>query len=323
MKDKGPRMKLVIATEEGDAYFGLLDAISNLEIVRVGSRDELLQEIGDADVLYGRPDAEVLAAAKQLRLVQSQSAGVDFLMNFPELVESDVVLSNTRGAHAPSIAEHAFALLLALTRKIPASLDYQHKHQWRWDGSYREPREIMGSTIGILGYGQIGRAIAQRASGFEVEMLAVDVHPGGGDRFVDAVWPVDKLHDMLAMSDILMVAAPLTRETHHMLGAKEFAAMPKNSIVIAVSRGGIIDEPALAEALASGHVWGAGLDVNEVEPVPADSPFWDMPNVVMSHHLAGSSWQKEKRCVEILVENIRRLQNGAELINVVDKRAGY
>jgi len=323
MKDKGPRMKLVIATEEGDAYFGLLDAISNLEIVRVGSRDELLQEIGDADVLYGRPDAEVLAAAKQLRLVQSQSAGVDFLMNFPELVESDVVLSNTRGAHAPSIAEHAFALLLALTRKIPASLDYQHKHQWRWDGSYREPREIMGSTIGILGYGQIGRAIAQRASGFEVEMLAVDVHPGGGDRFVDAVWPVDKLHDMLAMSDILMVAAPLTRETHHMLGAKEFAAMPKNSIVIAVSRGGIIDEPALAEALASGHMWGAGLDVNEVEPVPADSPFWDMPNVVMSHHLAGSSWQKERRCVEILVENVRRLQDGAELINVVDKRAGY
>ncbi len=323
MKDKGPRMKLVIATEEGDAYFGLLDAISNLEIVRVGSRDELLQEIGDADVLYGRPDAEVLAAATQLRLVQSQSAGVDFLMNFPELVESDVVLSNTRGAHAPSIAEHAFALLLALTRKIPASLDYQHKHQWRWDGSYREPREIMGSTIGILGYGQIGRAIAQRASGFEVEMLAVDVHPGGGDRFVDAVWPVDKLHDMLAMSDILMVAAPLTRETHHMLGAKEFAAMPKNSIVIAVSRGGIIDEPALAEALASGHMWGAGLDVNEVEPVPADSPFWDMPNVVMSHHLAGSSWQKERRCVEILVENVRRLQDGAELINVVDKRAGY
>ncbi|TXG81530.1 MAG: D-2-hydroxyacid dehydrogenase [Thermomicrobiales bacterium] len=279
--------------------------------------------MADADVLYGRPDAEVLAAAKQLKLVQSQSAGVDFLMNFPELVESDVILSNTRGAHAPSIAEHAFALLLALTRKIPASLDYQHKHQWRWDGAYREPREIMGSTIGIVGYGQIGRAIAQRASGFEVQMLAVDVHPGGGDRFVETVWPVDKLHDMLAMTDILMVAAPLTRETHHMLGGKEFAAMPKDSIVIAVSRGGIIDEVALAESLASGHLWGAGLDVNEIEPVTADSPFWDMPNVVMSHHLAGSSWQKERRCVEILVENVHRLQDGAELINVVDKRAGY
>lgn len=316
-------MKLVIATEEGDAYFGLLDGISNLEVVRVGSKDDLLREIADADVLYGRPDAEVLAAAKQLKLVQSQSAGVDFLMNFPELVESDVILSNTRGAHAPSIAEHAFALLLALTRKIPASLDYQHKHQWRWDGAYREPREIMGSTIGIVGYGQIGRAIAQRASGFEVQMLAVDVHPGGGDRFVETVWPVDKLHDMLAMTDILMVAAPLTRETHHMLGGKEFAAMPKDSIVIAVSRGGIIDEVALAESLASGHLWGAGLDVNEIEPVTADSPFWDMPNVVMSHHLAGSSWQKERRCVEILVENVHRLQDGAELINVVDKRAGY
>lgn len=316
-------MKLVIATEEGDGYFGLLDGISNLDVVRVSTPEELIAEIADADILYGRPDAKVLAAAKQLKLVQSQSAGVDFLMNFPELVESDVVLSNTRGAHAPSIAEHAFALLLSLTRKIPASLDYQHKHQWRWENSYREPREIMGSTVGILGYGQIGRAIAQRASGFEVQMLAVDAQAGGGDRFVDTVWPIDRLHDMLQRTDILMVAAPLTRESHHMLGAKEFAAMPKGSIVIAVSRGGIIDEPALIDSLRSGHLWGAGIDVNEVEPVPVDSDFWDMPNVVMSHHLAGSSWQKERRCVEILAENIRRLQEGAEMINVVDKRAGY
>lgn len=316
-------MKLVIATEEGDGYFGLLDGIANLDVVRVGSKEELLKEVGDADILYGRPDAEVLAAAKQLKLVQSQSAGVDFLMNFPEMVECDVALSNTRGAHAPSIAEHAFGLLLSLTRKVPISLDYQRKHQWRWDGAYREPREIMGSTIGILGYGQIGRAIAQRASGFEVQLIAVDMFPGSGDRFVETVWPVDKLPDMLALSDILMVAAPLTRETHHMLSAKEFATMPKGSIVIAVSRGGIIDEPALADALSSGHLWGAGLDVNEIEPVPEDSPFWDMPNVLMSHHLAGSSWQKERRCVEILAENVRRMQDGEDLINVVDKKAGF
>jgi phosphoglycerate dehydrogenase-like enzyme len=316
-------MKLVIATEEGDAYFGLLDAIPDLNVVRVSAHGDLVREIVDADILYGRPDKEVLAAAKQLKLVQSQSAGVDFLMNFPELVESDVILSNTRGAHAPSIAEHAFGLLLSLTRKIPASLDYQHKHQWRWDGAYREPREIMGSTIGIVGYGQIGRAIAQRASGFEVQQLAVDVHPGGGDRFVETVWPADRLHDMLALTDILMVAAPLTKETYHLLGAKEFAVMPPNSIVIAVSRGGIIDEDALAASLKSGHIWGAGLDVNEIEPVGTDSPFWDMPNVVMSHHLAGSSWQKEKRCVEILIENVRRMQDGTELLNVVDKQAGF
>jgi len=320
---KGGGMKLVIATNEGEANYGLLEGIPNLTVVRTNTHDDLVREIVDADVLYGRPDAEVLAAARQLKLVQSQSAGVDFLMHFPELVESDVVLSNTRGAHAPSIAEHAFGLLLSLTRKIPLSLDYQHKHQWRWENSYREPREIMGSTIGILGYGQIGRAIAQRASGFEVTTLAVDLYPGNGDRYVETVWPVDRLHDMLALSDILMVAAPLTRETHHMLGAKEFAAMPKDAIVIAVSRGGIIDEPALIDALKSGRLWGAGIDVNEVEPVPADNPFWDMPNVVMSHHLAGSSWQKEKRCVEILVENIQRLRDGAELINVVDKKAGF
>lgn len=322
-ESKGAWMKLVIATNEGEANYGLLNGIPDLTVVRVDGHDDLVREIADADVLYGRPNAEVLAAAKQLKLVQSQSAGVDFLMHLPELVESDVVLANTRGAHAPSIAEHAFGLLLSLTRKIPLSLEYQHKHQWRWENSYREPREIMGSTVGILGYGQIGRAIAQRASGFEVQLLAVDLYPGKGDRFVETVWPVDRLHDMLALTDILMVAAPLTRETHHMLGAKEFAAMPKNSIVIAVSRGGIIDEPAMIDALNSGHLWGAGIDVNEVEPVPADNPLWDMPNVVISHHLAGSSWQKEKRCVEILIENIRRLQGGEDLINVVDKQAGF
>lgn len=316
-------MKLVISTFEGEANFGLLDEIPNLTVVRIDAHEDLVREIADADVLYGRPDAEVLAAAKQLKLVQSQSAGVDFLMNFPELVESDVVLSNTRGAHAPSIAEHSFGLLLSLTRKIPTCLNYQRDHQWRWDGAYREPREIMGSTIGILGYGQIGRAIAQRASGFGVNLLAVDLFPGKGDDHVAEVWPIDRLHEMLAQTDILMIAAPLTRETHHMIGDAELSAMPDDAIVIAVSRGGVLDEDALLAGLKSGHIWGAGLDVNEIEPVSADNPLWDLPNVVISHHLAGSSWQKERRCVEILVENVKRLQNGDELINIVDKRAGF
>ena len=245
-------MKLVIATEEGDAYFGLLDGIPNLTVVRTSTREDLLNEIVDADIYYGRPDAELLAAAGQLTLIQAQSAGVDFLMNFPELVESDVILSNTRGAHAPSIAEHAFGLLLSLTRKIPVSIDYQRKHQWRWDNAYREPREIMGSTLGIVGYGQIGRAIAQRASGFEVQTLAVDLHPGGGDRFVETVWPIDRLHDMLALTDTLMVAAPLTRETYHMLGAREFEAMPPKSIVKSwLDRRNGPDSPKASRALGS------------------------------------------------------------------------
>ncbi|MEZ4529679.1 MAG: hypothetical protein R2855_01505 [Thermomicrobiales bacterium] len=165
-------MKLVIATEEGDAYFAAGRDLQS-EIVRVDPMSSC-RRIGDADVLCGRPDAEVLAAAKQLRLVQSQSAGVDFLMNFPELVESDVVLSKTRGAHAPSIAEHAFALLLALTRKILASLDYQHKHQWRWTVRIVSLRDHGQSSIGIPGYRQPGGSSAPPASR---SMLAVDVHP--------------------------------------------------------------------------------------------------------------------------------------------------
>ena len=226
-------MKLVIATEEGDAYFGLLDGISNLEVVRVSTPDELLAEIGDADILYGRPDAKMLAAATNLKLVQSQSAGVDFLMNFPELVESDVVLSNTRGAHAPSIAEHAFGFCSHSRERflrrssISASIN----------GAGTMPIASRGRSwaarSAFLAMGRSAGQLRSGASGFEVQMLAVDVNPGGGDRFVDTVWPVDRLHDMLQLTDILMVAAPLTRETHHMLGAKEFAAMPKSSIVIA------------------------------------------------------------------------------------------
>ena len=184
----------------------------------------------------------MLAAAKKLKLVQSQSAGVDFLMNFPELVESDVVLSNTRGAHAPSIAEHAFGLLLVADAqdsglaRLPAqasmALGRCVSRAARDHGEHDRHSWVWADRPGDCAAG----------SGFEVQMLAVDVYPGGGDRFVETVWPVDRLPDMLAMTDILMVAAPLTRETHHMLGAKEFATMPPNSIVIAVSRGGIIDE---------------------------------------------------------------------------------
>jgi phosphoglycerate dehydrogenase-like enzyme len=317
-------VKLVIASDEGEHNFDeLLGSIPDLEYVVASSPAEALSLVADADVYYGRPSDELIAAAPKLRLIQAQSAGVDFVMKMPALQASDVPLANTRGAHAPSIAEHTFALLLALTRGLPTCSGWQQQKYWARGEAYRMPREIMGSTIGIIGYGAIGRAIAQRAVGFGMKVVAVDLHPMMDAPYVDEVWPVSRFHDLLAESDVVAIAAPYTRATHHMFDEAAFAAMKRGSYIVVVSRGGIIDEDALVKALTSGHLAGAGLDVAEAEPLPETSPFWDLPNVILTPHLAGSSTQKERRCVEVLRENILRLQRGEDLVNLVDKQLGF
>jgi phosphoglycerate dehydrogenase-like enzyme len=316
-------MKLVIASPEGEAFFDLVDAVPGVTAVRALTPEEAEREIVDADAIYGWPTAAMLERAKNLKWVQASSAGVDYLMRVPELVETDIVVTNTRGAHAASIAEHAFGLLLALTRAIPMSLKWQGERYWGRKEGYRLPREITGSTMGIVGYGQIGRMVAKRAAGFDMNVLAVDVSPGNGDGIVDNVWPVDRLHEMLSQSDAVVLAAPYTKETRHMIDAAALAAMKPDAFLIAVSRGGIVDEDALSDALEAGHLAGVGIDVCETEPLAAEARLWNFPNVLITPHLAGSSWQKERRCVEILVENLGRFQRGEELRNVVDKRAGY
>lgn len=317
-------MKLVIASDEGAQFFDeLLGSIPGLETVIVSSPAEALAQIADADVYYGRPSDELVAAGKQLRLIQAQSAGVDFVMKMPVLQASDVPLANTRGAHAPSIAEHTFALLLALTRGFPTCVGWQQRKFWGRAEGYRLPREIMGSTIGIVGYGAIGRAIAQRAVGFGMKVVAVDLFPAMDAPYVDEVWPVSRFHDLLAESDVVAIAVPYTKETHHIFDDAAFAAMKPGSYIVAVSRGGIIDETALVAALQSGHLAGAGLDVAEAEPLPESSPLWELPNVILTPHLAGSSTQKERRCAEVLRENILRLERGDELTNLVNKQLGF
>jgi phosphoglycerate dehydrogenase-like enzyme len=317
-------VKLVIASDEGSEYVDeLIRSIPGLDVVIVDALDGALAHVADADVYYGRPSDELVAAAPNLKLIQAQSAGVDFLMKMPVLAASDIPLANTRGAHAPSIAEHTFALMLALTRAIPACTGWQQRKYWARAEGYRLPREIMGSTIGIFGYGQIGRAIAQRAVGFGMKVIAVDTHPQMDAPYLDEVWPISRFHDLLAEADVVAIAAPYTRESHHIFDDAAFAAMKPGSLLVAVSRGGIIDEEALVRALEAGRLAGVGLDVAETEPLSELSALWEHPNVVLTPHLAGSSTQKERRCVEILRENILRLERGDELINLVDKQLGY
>ncbi len=316
-------MKLVIQSIEGEQYYDRLNEIDGLKVVRALTPEEAAREIVDADIMFGWPTAEMIASAPSLKWVQFPSAGADRLMQVPELVESDIIVTNTRGAHAPSIAEHVFGLLLSMTRAIPLCVGWQKDHIWNRQDGYRLPREIRGSTMGIVGYGNIGRAVARRAHGFEMRVLAVDAVEGPGDDYVEEVWAVTDLREMLAQSDVVVIAAPYTRETRHLMSTDAFAAMKDDAYLIAISRGGIVDEAALVETLKRGKLAGVGFDVAEVEPLDPSSELWDFDNVLITPHLAGSSWQKEERCVQILIENIGRFQRGEELLNVVNKRLGY
>ncbi len=322
-------MKVMLASIEGEAYFDLIDElgevqIPGLEVVRAGTPAEVEAGIGDVEVLYGFPGAGAIAKAERLRWIQSPGAGVDWVARVPGLVENDgIVVTNTRGAHAPSIAEHVFGLLLALTRGVPQSLAWQRDRHWGRDESYRTLREIKGSTMGILGFGAIGRAIARRAQAFEMSVIALDAHAVEAGPELDEVLTGDRLPELLAGSDVVVVTVPYSGATHHLLDAERLGMMRKDAYLIAISRGGIVEEGALAALLTSGQLAGAGLDVTETEPLPADSPLWDVPNLILTPHVAGASGPKERRCVEIFRENLTRYAAGDELVNVVDKRRGY
>lgn len=318
-------MKVVVASPEGEAYFHLLDetGIDGLEVLRFARPGDVGDAIVDADVFYGFPTGDLLERAKALRLIQSSSAGVDWVARVPGLADSPVTVANTRGAHAPSIAEHVFALLLGLTRDIPQMLEWKRERHWGRVEAYRTLREVKDSTMGIVGYGAIGQAIARRAAAFEMRVIAVDVNPGPGDGVAQEVWPNDRLPDLLGQSDVVVVAVPYTPETHHLIDAAALARMRDDGYLIVISRGGIIEETALAAALTEGRIAGAGIDVTEVEPLTDDSPLWAAPNLIITPHVAGASGPKERRCVEILRENLIRLHNGDPLVNVVDKHRGY
>jgi phosphoglycerate dehydrogenase-like enzyme len=324
-REQAMNVKVVLTQTEGAPHFALLEdlEVEGLRIVQVATPEELATEIRDADVLYGFPTGDLLRAAKSLRWIQSPSAGVNYLQDLPELVESDIVLTNTRGAHGPSIGEHTFALLFALTRHIPESIQAQRDHYWARPELYRTSREMRGSTMGIIGYGAIGRGVAQRARGFDMEVLTVDPHPEPGAPFVDETWGMERLPDLLEQSEVVVVAAPLTAESYHLIDADALTHMKPDAYLIVVSRGGIVDEDALVDALLEGRLAGAGIDVTEVEPLPPDSRLWDAPNIVITPHTAGDSSEKERRCVEILRENLVRFTQGETLLNMVDKRRGY
>jgi phosphoglycerate dehydrogenase-like enzyme len=284
----------------------------------------------DADALAAAPEVEVIlghfrpevcAAAPKLRWIQSFSTGMDKFL-FPEIVERDEVqISNVAGLYASQGGEHAWALLLALTRQIPLAVQNKEKRLWASDAVV----EIAGMTLGIIGMGGFGVEMAKRAQGYDMTVISIDPVRTEKPPFVHELRPTstETLHDLLRRSDIVMTACPLTKETYHLISTKELEIMKPTAYLINVTRGGIIDEPALVEALKSGQIAGAGLDVTEKEPLAADSPLWDAPNLIITPHRAGASQHRPRKIFEFFLQNLTHYLNGERPVNIIDKRKGY
>jgi len=278
------------------------------------------EEIVDTDMLFGRVPPEIYVLNKRLRYYHSIGAGVDAIL-IQELVESDVILASEKGEVGIHLAEHAMALLLALTRGIHTAIrktDYTQREPIR-----REQWELYDKTMGIVGFGGTGRAVAQRAHGFGMRLLAVDIEDVPPAHGVAAIWKPDRMSELLGASDVVVICLPLTKATHHLFSRDLFRQMRRTAILINVTRGGIVYGDDLVKALDEGLLWGAGLDVTDPEPLPLNHPLWTHPRVIVTPHTAGGSPRRCERVVVTFCENLRRMKTGEPLLALIDKRKGY
>jgi phosphoglycerate dehydrogenase-like enzyme len=296
-----------------------------VEFLAPADRPEADRLLPEADVVLGwavRP--ENFDRAGQLKWIQITAAGVGSLL-FPALIDSPVVVTNGRGLHAVAMAEHTIAVLFGFARRLHLARDAQRERVWAQEALLRGPgfMKLEGTRLGLVGLGSVGAEIAVRARALGLEVVAVRRRPSADPAPADAQWGVEALDELLATSDWVVLAAPLTEETRGLIGARELARMRPGAVLVNLGRGGLVDEAALVEALRSGRLGGAALDVVEHEPLPVDSPLWDLPGVILTPHVSGLGPRYWERAMDLFAENLRRYLADQPLLNTVDKRAGY
>ena len=313
---------LIIGSWDQDRLAEVRKTFPQVEFTAASDQDKILREIPDAEVVYGGITREAFLAAKKLKWIQNTGAGVEKLARISEIAESDVIVTNTRGAHAATIAEHTFGLLISLTRNLRQTFQAQRDHNW--GVQFDNPMVgLTGLTLGMVGLGNIGRAIAKRGHAFDMNVIAIDAHEVPKPDFVTELRLSDGLDDLLQRSDVVAVTTPHTPNTAGLLGEQQLRLMKPSSYLLVVSRGGIVDEDALARMLNEGKLAGAGLDVTATEPLPEDSPLWDTPNLLITPHCSGRSAFTSASALAIFHENLRRYLADEPLTNLVDLKLGY
>jgi phosphoglycerate dehydrogenase-like enzyme len=296
------------------------------QFIQLQNYDRVPEEIADTDVFIGwslRPPQFV--AGKKLLWIHSPAAAVHQLM-FPELIQSNVIVTNSTGIHGPVVAEHAIAVLLALAKRLPQAMQYQGKKFWSQDQLWHEhprPREVSDATVVVIGMGSIGREFTTRAKALGMKVLAIRENPGKGTDGADAVFSPAQLDDILPQADYVLLCTPVTPATTSIINAARLAKMKPDSYLINVGRGPLVDEAALLQALRDRRIAGAALDVFNEEPLPAESPFWSLDNLLITPHTAAVTERLWDRHYKLIAENLRRFLVGKPLLNEVDKTRGY
>ena len=304
----------------------VVEAFSDIEFVRLTSAERVRDEIVDADVLMAwRVNEEAFRSARKLKWIHTGMAGLTWIL-IPPVIDSDVIVSNSKGVHPPIMGEHAMALILAFSRRLHDCMDFQRKAVWARAeiyGCVPSFEGLGGKTLGVLGFGAIGCEVARRARSFDMRVIGFKRDASRASDRADVLYAPDELDDHLSEIDYLVIAAPLTDETEHMIGAPQFERMKPTSVLINLARGEIVDQDALITALENDQIAGAGLDVFVPDPLPDGHPLFTTKNLILTPHVSGTSPEMWRRITDMFIDNIGRFREGRELINQVDKKKGY
>ena len=322
-------MKLLVTVPwDAKQFLRIKQTFPDVEFLTALNEADVLQVVGETEVVFGDLTRKAFLEASKLRWIQCHGAGVNNLVAIPELIKSDVLVTNTKGAHAPTIAEHFFGTLISLTRQLPELYVAQRRKEWTnwstWEEKVgRRPIGLVGLTLGIIGLGNIGKAIAERACAFQMKIIAVDINELPRPQYVSELWKIDHLSQLLEQSDVVAVTIPGTPQTNGLLNKEMLSFMKPTAYLGVVSRGGIVDEDAVAHMLIEGKLAGAALDVFKNEPLPLTSPLWDAPNLFITPHTSGKSENTTEAATSIFINNLKCYFNHEPLTNVVNKEMGF
>ena len=297
-------------------------ALPDRRVVVTDDRAEMETCLEEIEIAAGDFPRDLLLRAPNLRWYQQWGAGADWLLKTPEAAQKSWTLVNASGVHAIPITEHILALMLAFARGLHLAVHMQQQHTWK-KAARAELFELAGATLVLVGVGAIGERTAQVARALGMRVLGVRRNPQQPADGVDAMFAPEQLIEVLPQADFVVLTIPLTHETRGLIGEKELRAMKPNAYLINIGRGGTVQTAALVRALQEGWIAGAGLDVVDPDPLPPDSPLWDMENVILTGHYSGLTPHYFERAFAIFLDNLQRYAAGQPLRNVVDKRLGY
>ncbi len=318
-------LKVVIGTDHvGTQYANeLIDSFPEIEFVVAYDPADHPAAIRDADAFFGWPSGDAFAVAEQLKWIACPGMGIDKIVAYQNIVDSDVPITNAPGTHVTSMGDHVIGAMIGLTHRFHEAFEDRQKKTWDTEKYASRITEITGTTVGIFGLGAIGRAVAERVTAFDTTTYAIDPAPSNVPDSITECWDLDRLDDLVKVSDFLVIAAPVLDTTRGSIDARRIAMMPKGSYIIVISRGEIVDEDALCDALESGHLAGAALDATAVEPLEDDSRLWTLDNVILTPHSSALTPELYEMRRQTFKANLRKFAAGEDLMNICNKTAGF